>query len=72
MTKAPDPAAELPITIRPQKGSALATLAAQARAQKSRGALSELVHGWAAHHVATKGDGAVKAATPPPDISAFD
>ena len=71
MTKAPDPASELPITIRPQKGSALATLAAQARAQKSRGALSELVHGWAAKHVA-KSDGAVKAATPPPDISAFD
>ncbi len=71
MTKASDPAAELPITIRPQKGSALATLAAQARAQKSRGALSELVHGWAAKHVGTA-DGAVKAATPPPDVSAFD
>lgn len=71
MTKAPDPAAELPITIRPQKGSALATLAAEARAKKSRGSLSELVHGWAAQHVA-KGDGAVAAATPPPDVGAFD
>lgn len=71
MTKAPDTASELPITIRPQKGSALAVLAAQARAQKSRGALSELVHGWAAKHVAGGRD-ETKAATPPPDVGAFD
>ena len=72
MTKAPDPAAELPITIRPQKGSALAVLAAEARAKKDRGALSEMVHGWAAKHLGAKDDGAVTAANPPPDVSAFD
>lgn len=71
MTKAPDPAAELPITIRPQKGSALARLAAEARAKKSRGALSELAHGWADRHEKEATE-AVRAASPPPDVSAFD
>ncbi len=68
MTKAPDPAAELPVTIRPQKDSALARLAAVARASGNRGALSEMVHTWANKHEAE----VAKAATPPPDVRAFD
>jgi hypothetical protein len=68
MTKASDDAAELPVTIRPQKDSALARLANAARATGSRGALSEMVHGWAQKHEAE----VVKAATPPPDTRAFD
>lgn len=71
MKNAPDPAAELPITIRPQKGSALARLAAEARAKKTRGALSELAHVWAEKHEREASE-AGKAATPPPDLSAFD
>lgn len=68
MTKASDDAAELPVTIRPQKGSAFARLANAARAAGGRGALSELVHTMAQKHEAE----VVKAATPPPDTGAFD
>lgn len=71
MTKASDAAHELPVTIRPQKGSAFARLSNAARATASRGALSELVHGWADRHERESGE-AVRAATPPPDVGAFD
>lgn len=71
MKTAPDTAHELPVTIRPQKGSALARLSNAARATGSRGALSEMVHGWADRHERESGEAAT-AATPPPDVGAFD
>lgn len=70
MTRPIDPNAEPPITIRPNKGSPLARIAQTAKAG-GRGALSGLVHDWAARHERETGE-AVKAAVPPPDINAFD
>lgn len=60
---------EPPISVRPNKNSALARLAAQARTGP-RGALSELLHDWADRHEAATE--VVDAATPPPDVAAFD
>jgi hypothetical protein len=72
MTKAPKPAAQFepPISVRPNKNSALARVAAVARTGP-RGALAELLHGWADRHERESGE-ASRAMTPPPEVSAFD
>jgi hypothetical protein len=72
MTKAAKPPAvfEPPISVRPNKGSALSRVAAVARTGP-RGALAEMLHGWAERHERESGE-AVRAASPPPDVGAFD
>jgi hypothetical protein len=69
MTKAPKTPTvfEPPISVRPNKNSALARVAAVARSGP-RGALAEMLHGWAERHEKE----ATTASTPPPDVSAFD
>lgn len=72
MTKAPKTPTvfEPPISVRPNKGSALARVAAGARTGP-RGSLSDLLHGWADRHERESGE-ASRAMTPPPEVSAFD
>jgi hypothetical protein len=72
MTKAAKTPAvfEPPISVRPNKNSALARVAASARTGP-RGSLSDLLHGWADRHEREAGE-VVAAASPPPDVSAFD
>ena len=72
MTKAPKTPAQFepPISVRPNKNSALSRVAAGARTGP-RGALSELLHGWAERHEREAGE-VVAAVAPPPDVSAFD
>jgi hypothetical protein len=63
--------AEALISVRPKKNSALSLLANQARARGDRGAMSDMVHGWAERHL-REGEDPAKAATPPPEVDAFD
>lgn len=66
MTKRPvDPNAIPPVTVRPKKGSALERIV-DAHKGKGRGAMSEVIHGWAAKH-----EDAAQV-IPPPDIASFD
>ena len=60
-----DPNAVPPVTVRPKKGSALERIVDSVKGAK-RGAVSDLIHGWAANH-----EDAAQAAAPP-DIASFD